>query len=183
MLATPKDLQNAWNVNRGEMLACGSLDIKNRFQLSLARLQEVQDLFRWVKAIKRAADSEFCTGRISPDGRLPFVGSFDWLIRPDTLVLIEEGQFDDRGAKEVIPPDSQAPADLSYFNDPKPSFSLTDKEIMDAQIIGIINSYNSARKRTCESMGRGELESIVIQLRKSGALWTPNQARKQTGHP
>ena len=105
MKHTPEELMAAWNSNRGEMLGCAGLDIKNRRSLAEQRLQQQPDLHRWTLAIRRASESAFCTGHLETPGQPTFIANFDWLLKPETLQLIEEGQFDHRGFKEVVPPE------------------------------------------------------------------------------
>jgi len=132
MKPTPEDLKNTWNVLRGDMDPCHSLDIKNRRALAELRLAEYPDLKRWANAIKKASESPFTTGKVSFSNGHFLMGNFDWLIRPDTLVLIEEGTYDsrDHSPKEVVPPENPAPADLSYWDQPKPEpFKMSPEQL------------------------------------------------------
>jgi hypothetical protein len=131
---TAEDLKNAWNVNRGELPTCLSLEVRNRKALATARVVAVDDLPRWVKAIKKAAESPFTTGRVPTTAQpFGFIANFDWLIKPDTLILIEEGQFD---SLEVVPPDTPSPKDLSYWDGPKFDFRMTKSQILRCQVEG-----------------------------------------------
>src|SRR5438876_5197601 len=130
MIPTPEELKVAWNENRGRMLTWTSLDVNGRRELAKKRLAEVQDLSRWVFGIRRAANSDFLTGKIFSDAQEPFVAGPDWLLKPGTLTLIEEGQFDNR---RVEPPESASPADLSYFDAPIDRTKLTPEEIKECQ--------------------------------------------------
>lgn len=166
MKYTPDDLKNAWNANRGEMLACESLDVKGRRDLAKQALQRIPDLARWVAAIKRAAESDFCTGKVEgQDGRSPFLASFDWLLRWETIVLIEEGQFDHRGPKPVIPPDSPSPQkDSSYWDGPRPVFGKFSKEVTEALERAGQRILAMERKTKVKMLAAGQMRIIGEEL-------------------
>lgn len=152
---SPVDLVNAWNVNRGEMLPCNTLHVKNRLRLALDRILEVDDLPRWVRAIQRAAKSGFCTGHTYGDSEPPFVASFDWLLKPETLTLIEEGRFDNR---EVVPPEAGEVSrkDLSYWGQPKTRFAFTPDQIRRCQIEGRL-------QRKIDSQTKKSIRQLVVE--------------------
>jgi len=129
MKPTPEDLRNTWNSLRGEMLRCDTLDVKNRRDSARLRLSEIPELRRWAEAIQRASRSPYTTGQL-PMGGHTFWGNIDWLLKKETIVLIEEGTFDDRNPKEVVPPENPAPADLSYWDQPKPEpFKMSPEQL------------------------------------------------------
>jgi len=103
---TPAMLLDTWNANRGPLPAVKSLSPK-RVKVAKSRLHEVPDLDRWVAAVKRIAGSSFCRG----EGKTAWVANFDWLLRPDTLLKIEEGRYDDRGKATSSASESEAEKD------------------------------------------------------------------------
>ena len=86
----PEDLLRVWNENRGEMLPAKEINGPRRTHAK-SRLREEPDLERWAKAIQCASRSRFCLG----GGERGWKANFDWLLKPDTLTKIEEGQFDE----------------------------------------------------------------------------------------
>jgi hypothetical protein len=98
----PETLLAIWNSERGRMRACRGLNTERRRSAN-ARLRETPDLERWRAAAKRAAATKFCVGDVEPtaDRPKPWIGNFEWFIRPNTLLRIEEGIYDDktRGAR------------------------------------------------------------------------------------
>jgi hypothetical protein len=90
------DLGRIWNENRGAMRRVALPLNGDRKRKAKARLAETPDLDRWRAAIARAAKSKFCRGLVTPaeEGRKPWIGNFEWLIRPNTLDRIEEGVYD-----------------------------------------------------------------------------------------
>lgn len=92
----PADLIRTWNENRGPLPEARGLG-RSRTAPARARLEEVPDLARWAAAVRRIAESPFCRGEVpGKDGGSPWVATLDWLLRPDTLLRIEEGKYDDR---------------------------------------------------------------------------------------
>lgn len=85
-----KTLLDIWNSN------CGSLPKANG--LSEARQKKLSNLWpkqtpdQWVETVRRIAASKFCTGNNDRTWR----ANFDWLLRPDTWLKVNEGQYDDR---------------------------------------------------------------------------------------
>lgn len=114
MTPTPEELQACWNENRGNLLEWLSLKINNRRRLAEDRLRETPDLPRWRAAIIRASRSAFCTGGIpDKEGRV-FVAGPDWILKPETLTLLEEGTFDNRVL--VAPSPAEIAANTSDVN-------------------------------------------------------------------
>lgn len=168
------DLMNVWNVNRGEMLQCSTLDVKNRKHLAGLRMEQVPDLQRWAAAIKRAAKSRFCTGKLEArDGGNPFVANFDWILRPEVLVQIEEGQYDDR-VKEFVAPDSPSPQkDPSYWGLPKTKFTLPHAKVI-ARAAAVIGDLEHATRR--HATGAEQQRIIEEEVEK----WNAENARVVT---
>jgi hypothetical protein len=80
---------NAWNQNCGPLRKCEFLTDKRRPHIK-ARLDDDPDIETWVAAAKRVADSPFCRGETGGT----WLATFDWFIKPDTIVKIMEGQYD-----------------------------------------------------------------------------------------
>jgi hypothetical protein len=145
---TPDELKACWNANRGEMLEWVSLDVLDRRRHATDRLREYPDLQRWAAAITRAANSPFCTGKIeNGDGKEPFIAGPDWLLKPGTLILIEEGQFDAR-RHDPLPDSERSPADLSYFDVEREMFRLEPEQRRRARVCGLaMRSWERERKQ------------------------------------
>jgi len=103
---TPAMLLETWNANRGPLPAVKALSAK-RIQAAKSRLHDIPDIERWIAAVKRIAASSFCRG----EGKTAWVANFDWLLRPDTLLKIEEGRYDDRGKATSSSGESEAEKD------------------------------------------------------------------------
>src|ERR1700682_5496896 len=150
---------NCWNANRGEMLMCSTLDVKNRRALAQRRVDEVPSLSRWATAITRAAKSPILTGQLI-DEKPPFSADFDWLLKPESLVMIEEGKFDDRRPREITPPDTPSPKDISYWDTPKLDFRMTPTQILRCQIEGRLQrKIERETKKTIEQLAKEGLYS------------------------
>ena len=93
---TAEDLARVWNENRGAMRKVALPLNADRKRKAKARLSETPDLERWKLAIIRAAKSKFCRGLVpaAEEGRKPWIGNFEWLLRPNSLDRIEEGVYD-----------------------------------------------------------------------------------------
>ncbi len=88
------ELAAVWNEKRGGLLAV-RLPVKGkRARLAVVRLREAPDLERWARAIERFAKSDFALGKAR--GSTGWIGNFGFLVKPETLTRIEEGQFDNR---------------------------------------------------------------------------------------
>jgi hypothetical protein len=156
---TPKDLMNCWNGNRGDMRICLGLDVGKRQVAAVEALKREPDLRVWAAAIKRASASLFLTGMVPGANGVTFIGHFDWLLRPDTLTLIQEGQFD--GPKEHEAPMPKAPEVTEYWNRPKPSVSFSDEEFLRCQIQGrlvLVREREKKRKTGYDDFCRAWLE-------------------------
>lgn len=57
-----------------------------------ARAKDPFFVQNWEEGIKRVAESDFCTGK----NERAWVATFDWFIRPDSLVRIMEGKYANR---------------------------------------------------------------------------------------
>lgn len=169
MTPTPDELKTCWNLNRGEMLECVSLEVAGRRKNAEARLAETPDLQRWLKAIVRSANSDFCTGKVNGGEGEPFIASFDWLIKPETLVFIEEGRFDSRIPH---PPEDamRSPKDLSYFDLEKDMRQLSAEEIRKLRIAGLAMKawererrewYGQKRSKSGERVGGDPMDVLV----------------------
>lgn len=162
MKLMPVDLQNAWNVNCGDLPKCHDIHYSIR-ELAASRLLEKynHDLPRIVKDIKRVAKSRFCNGYV-PTKDYPggFRASFDWFVRPGSMLQVEEGVYD--GPKEFTEPDpgKTAPADLRYWERPRPEVRLSDDEMMRAQINGRLQSMAS---RDAIKAGRPVVQDFCLE--------------------
>ena len=93
---TPSMLAHLWNKHCGTLPKVSKPDALTgtRITHAKARLEEVPDLSRWEIAIKAMSMSGFCTGKQSYTGpHSGWVANFDFLVRPNTLIKIEEGSF------------------------------------------------------------------------------------------
>ena len=67
----------------------------DRYRAVKARLSESFFRKNYQEAMQRVAESNLCNGRIeSPDGRKSWIAHIDWFIRPDKVMEIMEGKFD-----------------------------------------------------------------------------------------
>jgi hypothetical protein len=157
MKPSPEDVRNAWNVNRGDLPACSTLDVAGRLNRTQI-LCERHTLVEIVRAIKTIAASHFCNGRVpsKPD----FRASYGWFVTDGTIEQALEGVFDNL---EVVAPEvgQTASRDLSYWNGPKPEFTISDEEFLKAQIRGRLRPNDMD-----EEAARRE----VMELRKNGAI-------------
>lgn len=60
-----------------------------------ARWVEHPSLEFFARVFKKVATSDFLTGAT----KVPFVASFDWILKPANLTKILEGNYDNRGSK------------------------------------------------------------------------------------
>lgn len=182
MTPTPEELQVCWNQNRGEMLEWRSLEVLGRRKLALLRLSETPDLRRWAVAIRRAAASDFCTGKVLKDGDgEPFIAGPDWLLKPETLVLIEEGKFDTR--VDLPLPDAQrSPADLSHFNLEKDIRKLTEEEVRRARICGLaVKAWERERREWYGQKRNKRGERIGDDPRETLTNWISGETQTVPG--
>jgi len=109
----PDHLAALWNRVTGGLLPKVSKLTEKRRRAAKARLAEVPDIETWEAAIRRLAASSFARGE-----KGGWVADFDFLLRPDTLVKVSEGRYDDRrpapkplpGAHYAKPAEVQSPA-------------------------------------------------------------------------
>lgn len=64
----------------------------SRLKALQARARDQFFVQNWEEGIKRVAESDFCTGK----NERAWVATFDWFIRPDSLVRIMEGKYANR---------------------------------------------------------------------------------------
>lgn len=57
-----------------------------------------QSLDYWRKLFEYIATIPFLTGKISSNGRKPFVLSLDWLVKADNFAKVREGRYEDTAA-------------------------------------------------------------------------------------
>lgn len=177
----PEELRECWNQNRGEMLEWTSLDVLGRRKAAEARLAEIPDLGRWARAIQRAAQSDFCTGRIIEGDREPFIAGPDWILKPGTLVLIEEGQFDSR---RVTPPEDaeRSPADLSHFDLEKDQRLLTADEIRRLRICGLaVRAWERERREWYGRKRSSRGETVGEDPRRELVRWAFGETQHVPG--
>ena len=84
-------LVNIWNSGCKSLPAVTKLTQK-RIQSIRARLKEYPDPSDWIKALERIAASDFLSGR----GAHTWRATFDWLLRPESLTKVLEGQYDNK---------------------------------------------------------------------------------------
>jgi hypothetical protein len=104
----PKDLARLWNeVSHPNMKRVVLADFRAsqpRYRQANARLVEKPDLAYWRQVIERMNQSPFHRGEVPPrDGRKPWRGNFDFLVRPDSARKVLEGEYDDSGAAAAKP--------------------------------------------------------------------------------
>lgn len=102
----PEELAEIWNTHRGAMRRVSLPLNADRKRHARARLAEAPDLERWKAAIVRAAKTKLCQGLVPPkeDGGKPWIGNFEWLLRPNTLARIEEGVYDSQPPRRPSAP-------------------------------------------------------------------------------
>lgn len=83
------DLVGLWNSNCGPLPRISKLTAKRNIAIN-KRLSEEPDLKTWETAIKKLAVSSFACG----DNKQGWKANIDFLLRPDSLVKILEGQYD-----------------------------------------------------------------------------------------
>ena len=86
---TPEDVLAAWNENRGSLSSASLTPGRQRHVA--ARIRDGLTLERWGGVVKRVAASTFLTG----GGEKGWRATIDWLLKPESIVRVEEGQFDD----------------------------------------------------------------------------------------
>jgi hypothetical protein len=82
------DVVNAWNRLPKPFPKVATLTSKRKATV-LARLREVPEVGRWRSAIALLPASPFLRG----ENERGWVANFDWLMRPDTLTKLEEGNY------------------------------------------------------------------------------------------
>lgn len=91
-------IMELWNEKADARLPRCSVWSPKRRGLAAARLCDHPDRADWGKAIAAVNASTFCTGQ-GPRG---WLASIDWLLRPETIVRLIEGQFADGQGKTRI---------------------------------------------------------------------------------
>jgi len=93
-------LTNIWNLHCGTL---GKVKLENpsrRKHIALRWKEAPDDREKyWTQIVKRMAASDFCTGKTTRGWR----ASFDFLLKPDTHLRVDEGQFDNRGSESNPP--------------------------------------------------------------------------------
>lgn len=89
-VGSPK-FDHLWNSHCGPLPKVVAMNA-TREKKALSRWKENPDEAYWVETIKRIAASSFCRG----NGNTSWVANFDWLLRPDTHLRVNEGRYDDR---------------------------------------------------------------------------------------
>lgn len=89
----PDDLMELWNAYAIGLPKCRELSPKRKVQAA-ARLRERPALADWREIVGRIAASDFCRG-VKP-GAGTWVATFDWLLKPDTALMVLEGKYDNR---------------------------------------------------------------------------------------
>lgn len=87
----PDDLMGLWNSLSPAGLPKVSKLTGKRRQAAKARIADEPDRAKWEQAIQRLGKSSFCLGGSSSGWR----ADFDFLLRPDSIVKILEGKYDD----------------------------------------------------------------------------------------
>jgi hypothetical protein len=103
--STPPDvagLKALWNTGTSAPIPqCRELTDKRK-RAAAARLKE-RPLEEWVPIIARINASKFCRGETD---RGSWVATFDWLLKPDTAVMVLEGKYDTRERAPARVPDA-----------------------------------------------------------------------------
>lgn len=118
----PRELAEIWNARMGRMKSMAGKQMplvdltrlkttQSRWKSAAARICEERNPEVWADAIDRMARSEFCRGK---GARGDWVANFDFLVRPDVLTKILEGEY---GCKPPPPPVMHLAAPVS---DPPP---------------------------------------------------------------
>lgn len=63
-----------------------------RRRLAAARWKANPDTKYWVKTVKRITESRFCSG----EGDKGWIANFDWLLKPETHIRVNEGLYDNK---------------------------------------------------------------------------------------
>lgn len=94
----PEDLMRWWNEVADPTLA-RIIDLTpSRISKARARLKQYPDEAIWVQAMEKINASKFCLGKVPIKGvrTKPWKATFDWLMKPDTITKILEGQYDNK---------------------------------------------------------------------------------------
>jgi hypothetical protein len=92
---TPEDLAGLWNAIEPPLPRCLELTT-DRKKRARKRLKE-RPFDQWRAVVARIGASDFCRGLIpSRTGDIPWVATFDWLLKPETAVKVLEGKYDNR---------------------------------------------------------------------------------------
>jgi len=88
-------IMELWNERADESLPRCSVWAAKRKAAAAARIKEHPDRADWEAAIDAINASEFCLGQ----GERNWAATIDWLLKPDTIAKLGEGQFADREHK------------------------------------------------------------------------------------
>lgn len=91
------DLAAAWNATVLPKVQNLSID---RLNAAKARLRDPFFVANYQEAIRRISVSSFCLG----SGPNSWIASFDWLLRPGTVVKVMEGKYDNRANSQTHKP-------------------------------------------------------------------------------
>lgn len=105
-----QSLVNLWNENSGTLPKVKDLTQKRRVAIR-ERLRAEPNLNVWLEGIKKIAASDWCNARAEKNKS--WEASFDFLLKPDSLTKVLEGQYDNRGAGEQRRPSKYAPDTIS----------------------------------------------------------------------
>lgn len=139
----PIELAEAWNSRMQRMKSLSGKPIplvdlarfkstQPRWKSAVARLSEEPKPEVWVDAIDRIARSEFCRGK---GARGDWVANFEFLVRPDVLTKVLEGEYGCRPAQAIPiqppPPVSGTSGAFLFETEASGTSSVASKETID----------------------------------------------------
>lgn len=102
-----------WNENRGSRLAavtaCGSA----RRRAIISAWNEHADELFWVSVIRQIASNTFLNGECPSKSNPSWKASFDWMLKPDNVHKVLEGNYDQTGRSAAQKALSFTPEDFS----------------------------------------------------------------------
>lgn len=107
-------LQVLWNENCGKLSKVIKLTGRRRKLIS-SRIKDEPDPEKWKEAIRKIAASKFCCGEVETKNTIrAWQANFDWLLKPDTLIKVLEGQYDNKSVSKKIEFGPRKEWDMTY---------------------------------------------------------------------
>jgi hypothetical protein len=88
---SPEGLMEIWNTHRGQLPACAQLSSRRRTE-ARKRLKEQPDAIIWERVAKAIGADPGCNGQNKTGWR----ASFDYFLKPDVWLMVEEGRLNRR---------------------------------------------------------------------------------------